>query len=236
MGTNEDPKRAEGPATAKTAAAIAALGLIAEGSVIGVGSGSTAAAFVEALGSWSGPRPVAAVASSLDTSRLLRAIGVDVTPLPPSGHIPLYVDGADGVDGLFRLLKGRGGAHTREKVLASAAEIFVCVIDDTKTVDSFAGCEVPVEYLPMARAFVAREIEGLGGVADHRPGFVTDNGNELFDVSGLDLSDPGYMEGRLEEIPGVVSCGIFAQRSPDVVIVGHTDGTSEILRLPESTG
>jgi ribose 5-phosphate isomerase A len=236
MGTIQNPGSTAGLAAAKKAAATAALGFIEPGSVIGVGSGTTAAAFIEALATWTGPRPVAAVASSLDTARLLHAAGIDVTPLPPSGHLPLYVDGADEVDALFRLVKGRGGAHAREKVLASAAELFVCIVDESKPVASFRGSLVPLEYLPMARSFVAREVEELGGVAVHRPGFVTDNGNELFDVEDLDLTDPGYMEGRLEEIPGVVSCGIFAQRPADVVIVGHADGTSEIRRMPGPTG
>jgi ribose 5-phosphate isomerase A len=220
-------------AAAKTAAAREALGYIEAGSVLGVGSGTTAAAFVHALEEWTGPRPVAAVASSLWTAHQLRAGGIDVTLLPPSGHIPLYIDGADAVDGAFRMVKGHGGAHTREKVLASAASTFVCIVDDTKVVDTLTGAVVPVEYLPMARPFVALEIEKIGGHAVHRPGFVTDNGNELFDVHDLDLTDPDYMESRLEDIPGVVCCGIFARRPADVVLVGHPDGSVDTIRRPD---
>lgn len=219
-------------AAAKAAAAKVALEYVDAGSVLGVGSGTTAAAFVRALEEWTGPRPVAAVASSLWTAHQLRAAGIDVTLLPPSGHIPLYVDGADAVDGALRMVKGHGGAHTREKVLASAAATFVCIVDDTKAVDSLTGSVVPVEYLPMARSFVAFEIEKIGGRSVHRPGFVTDNGNELFDVHDLDLTDPDYMESRLEDIPGVVCCGIFARRPADVLLVGHPDGSVDTVRRP----
>jgi ribose 5-phosphate isomerase A len=128
------------------------------------------------------------------------------------------------------MIKGHGGAHTREKVLASAADTFVCIVDDSKPVAALVGHAVPVEYLPMARSFVSREIERLGGHPVGRPGFVTDNGNELLDVSGLDLSEPGYTEGRLEEIPGVVCCGIFARRAADVLLVGYADGAVEMRR------
>jgi ribose 5-phosphate isomerase A len=229
--SDRDPRDGEaGSAAAKLAAATAAIGYIEAGSVIGVGTGSTAGAFIDVLASHSGPRPVAAVASSLETAHLLRAAGIDVAPLPPSGRIPLYVDGADEVDGSLRMLKGHGGAHTREKVLASAADTFVCIVDDSKPVAALVGHTVPVEYLPMARSFVSREIEKLGGRPARRPGFVTDNGNELLDVSGLDLSEPGYAEGRLEDIPGVVCCGIFARRPADVLLVGYADGAVEMRR------
>ena len=223
-------ERDEAIAASKKAAARAALEYVGAGAVIGVGSGTTAAAFIEALEDWTGPRPVAAVASSLETAHMLRAAGIEVTLLPPSGHIPLYVDGADEVDGDLRLVKGHGGAHTREKVLASAAAQFICIVDETKVVPALTGRAVPVEYLPMARAFVAREIEQLGGCAVRRPGFVTDNGNEIFDVHDLDLIDPDYMESRLEDIPGVVCCGIFARRPADILIVGHPDGSAETVR------
>lgn len=215
---------------AKRAAAQSALQFVEAGSVIGVGTGTTASAFIDALAAHTGPRPMAAVASSLETAHLLRAADIEVSPLPPSGRLPLYVDGADEVDGALRMLKGHGGAHTREKVLASAADLFVCIVDDTKLVEELTGYTIPVEYLPMARAFVAREIEKLGGRCAHRPGFVTDNGNELFDVYGLDASEPGYLEGRLEDIPGVVCCGIFARRAADVLLVGRADGSVETRR------
>ena len=215
----------DGFAAAKAAAAAAALRYIEAGTVIGVGSGTTANAFIEALRDWTGPRPIAAVASSLDTAHLLRAAGIEVAPLPPSGRLPLYVDGADQVDPALRMLKGHGGAHTREKVLASAADVFVCIVDDSKVFPALSGHTVPVEYVPMSRAFVARQIASLGGTAVERPGFVTDNGNGILDVTGLDLSDPTVMETTLEGIPGVVCCGLFARRAADVLVVGRSDGT-----------
>jgi ribose 5-phosphate isomerase A len=230
MSSKDLSGQTSGVEAAKRAAAQAALEFIAAGSLIGVGTGTTASAFIDALQSCTGPRPIAAVASSLETAHLLRAADIEVSPIPPSGRIPLYVDGADEVDGALRMLKGHGGAHTREKVLASAADLFVCIVDDSKTVEALTGRTVPVEYLPMARSFVAREIEKLGGHSVHRPGFVTDNGNELFDVYDLDLSEPGYLEGRLEDIPGVVCCGIFARRGADVLLIGRADGSVETRR------
>jgi ribose 5-phosphate isomerase A len=230
MDTCELKTGSDGSDAAKAAAANAALPYIVAGTVIGVGTGTTATAFIDALGAWTGPRPVAAVASSLETAHLLRAANVEVAPLPPSGRIPLYIDGADEVDPALRMLKGHGGAHTREKVLASAAEVFVCIVDDSKRFPALTGRTVPVEYVPMARSFVVRQIEALGGTSEHRSGFVTDNGNELLDVSGLDLRDPTAMEIILEGIPGVVCCGIFARRAADLVIVGHADGTFDTLR------
>ena len=230
MSMKDGVRATASAAAAKAAAARAALQYVTTGMVIGVGSGTTAAAFIDALREWTGPCPVAAVASSEETARLLRAIGMDVTPLPPSGHIQLYVDGADTADGDLRLIKGHGGAHAREKVLASAAGLFVCIMDETKGATSLVGQTVPVEYLPMARSFVAGEVEKIGGRLVHREGFLTDNGNDISDVHDLDLSDPGYMEGRLEEIPGVVACGIFARRPADVLLVGHSDGTVDTHR------
>jgi ribose 5-phosphate isomerase A len=212
---------------AKAAAAAVALRYIEAGTVIGVGSGTTANEFIEALRDWTGPRPMAAVASSLDTAHLLRAAGIEVSPLPPSGRLPLYVDGADQVDPALRMLKGHGGAHTREKILASAADMFVCIVDDSKVFPALGGHTVPVEYVPMSRAFVARQIAALGGDAVERPGFVTDNGNGILDVTGLDLSDASLMEITLEAVPGIVCCGIFARRPADVLLVGHADGSAD---------
>jgi len=229
MDTCDLPKEPGPSVAAKSAAADAALRYIEAGTIIGVGTGSTASAFIAALEHWKGPRPIAAVASSLDTAHQLRAVGIEVAPLPPSGRLPLYIDGADEVDPQLRMLKGHGGAHTREKVLASAAELFVCIVDDSKTYPSLAGQTVPVEYVPMARAFVEHQIAALGGVSTHRPGFVTDNGNELLDVAGLDLTDPTLIEITLEQIPGVMCCGIFARRPADLLIVGHQNGTFDTI-------
>jgi ribose 5-phosphate isomerase A len=211
------------------AAAAAALRFMRPDAVIGVGSGRTAAAFVAALAHLE-ERPAAAVASSLATEELLRAVGIEVAELPPSGRLSLYVDGADAADGCLRLLKGGGGAHAREKVLATASDLFVCIVDDAKPTESLAGHPVSVEVLPMAVAFVTRELSALGRVAT-RDGFLTDNGNRILEVSGIDLSEPEALECRIECVPGVVACGVFARRPADVLIIGHADRTvSERLR------
>jgi len=229
MDACELPDEPDRHNVSKSAAANAALRYIEAGTIIGVGTGSTASAFIAALEHWKGPRPFAAVASSLDTAHQLRAAGIEVAPLPPSGRLPLYVDGADEVDPELRMLKGNGGAHTREKVLASAARTFICIADETKLRPTLVGQSVPVECVPMATAFVTRQIETLGGTGVPRPGFVTDNGNEILDVTGLDLSDPVAMENALEGIPGVTGCGIFARRPADLLIVGHENGTFDTL-------
>lgn len=219
---------ADGVAAAKTAAARAAVAFVVPGSVIGVGTGTTTAAFVEALAR-SGRRPAAAVASSRATAHLLRESGIEVVPVPSSGRLPLYIDGADAVDPAFRLLKGGGGAQTREKVLATASDLFVCIVDDSKRVAPLSGVVVCVEVLPMAAPFVEREIERMGGDAHLREGFETDNGNGVLDVGGLDLADPLALECALECLPGVVGCGVFARRPADVVLIGHADGSVDRL-------
>jgi ribose 5-phosphate isomerase A len=141
------------------------------------------------------------------------------------------VDGADAADGRLRLIKGRGGAHTREKVLASAADRFVCIVDDSKPLDTLAGHSVPLEVLPIALDFVLRELAAAGARGVLRDGPATDNGGLLLDVEGLDLGDPERLECRLECIPGVIGCGVFAHRRADVLLIGHTDGSTE-QRLP----
>ena len=232
MDACELPDEPDRHSASKSAAANAALRYIEAGTIIGVGTGSTASAFIAALEHWKGPRPFAAVASSLDTAHQLRAAGIEVAPLPPSGRLPLYVDGADEVDPELRMLKGNGGAHTREKVLASAARTFICIADETKLRPTLVGQSVPVECVPMATAFVTRQIETLGGTGVPRPGFVTDNGNEVLDVHGIDLSDPSEVECRIDCIAGVVGNGIFAIRRADVVLVGHDDGGVDELGGP----
>jgi ribose 5-phosphate isomerase A len=218
------PQTQDPHAAAKRAAARAALRFVSKDALIGVGTGSTAAAFVEALAS-SADRPLSAVASSLSTAHLLSEAGIEVVPLPLDGRIALYVDGADVVDRRLRLLKGNGGAHAREKVLASAADLFVCIVDDSKPAETLGRHAVPVEVLPMARSYVTRRLVEIGGDVVQRPGFVTDNGNEVLDAHGLDLTDPGSLECRISCIAGVVACGIFALRPADVLLVGNEDGT-----------
>lgn len=216
----------QGRATArdgqKRAAAEAALAYVPAGAAIGVGTGSTVSFFIEALGRLpAGRRPSAGVASSEASAAGLRAsglpvVGLEAVPLP----LLVYVDGADEADPDLRLIKGGGGAHTREKVLAAASERFVCIVDESKLVPDLGAFPVPVEVVPMAAAFVAGRLEELGGRPVPRPDHLTDNGNVVLDVPGLDLSDPEGLEVELDAIPGVVECGIFARRRADLLLVG----------------
>ena len=206
----------------KRAAAAAALKYVERGTIVGVGSGSTSAFFVALLAE---RRDVlGAVASSEGTAAALRAAAVPVVSLAEAGPLALYVDGADEVDPRLRLIKGAGGAHTREKVLATAARTFVCIVDDSKLVERLGNAPIPLEVLPMAAPVVVERVAALGGTLLVRPGFVSDNGNAIFDVSGLDLSHPQRLEAELDAIPGVVECGIFARRRADVVLVGTPGG------------
>jgi ribose 5-phosphate isomerase A len=221
----------EARTVAMRAAADHALGHVEPGALLGVGTGATVGLFIERLAA-SDRRPAAAVASSRHTAHLLLAAGIDVEPLPESGRISVYIDGADEVDPALRLVKGGGGAHAREKVLACAAELFVCIADDSKVVPVLGSRPVPVEVLPFARNYVARRLGELGGRAVYRSDFVTDNGNELLDVHGLDLSDPCALECAIECVPGVVAVGIFALRPADVLYVGDGSGSVVETRPP----
>ncbi len=217
--------------SAKRAAARAAVEFVRPGRVLGVGSGSTVALFIEELG-LSGVRPSSAVSTSHATDALLHDIDVLVVPLEAVAEpIEIYVDGADEVDPVGRAIKGGGGAHTREKRVAKASETWICIVDDAKVVPHLGyrwavPLEVEADYLPD----VHDAVTALGGLSTVREGHVADSGNLLVDVSGLDLDDPAIMESRLEAIDGVVACGIFAHRRANIVIVGHSDGTVTIRR------
>jgi len=212
----------------KRAAAVAAIEYVPTGATIGVGTGSTAEFFIEELAA----RPgliAAAVASSEASAAALRAAGIRVLdPAAALFPLPLYVDGADEVDPELRLIKGGGGAHTREKAVATASALFVCSVDESKLVELLGRRPVPLEVVPWAAAFVAERIAALGGRAAARPGFVTDNGNIVIDVTGLDLSDPEGLEIELDAIPGVVECGLFARRRADVVLAGTARGVRRL--------
>ncbi len=225
----------------KRAAAEAAIGYVTPGMTIGVGTGTTAAAFIEALAARPG-LVTTAVASSEASAASLRAAGIAVAGLERAPSLPLYVDGADAVDPELRLIKGAGGALAREKVVASAAALFVCIVDETKLVARLGGgpaggrsdvpagdpAPVPLAVLPMATALVAGRVRALGGSPAARPGYLTDDGAAVLDVTGLDLSDPERLEAELEAIPGVVACGIFAFRRADVALVGGAEGVREL--------
>ena len=211
MSPVSDPKRLAGEK---------AIEFVEDGSIVGVGTGSTVAFFIEALGRIR-DRIAGAVSSSEQSTRQLRGLGIEVFDLNAVGPLPLYVDGADECDPQRRLVKGGGAALTREKIIAQASERFVCIIDPGKQVQVLGRFPLPVEVIPMARSLVAREILAItGGQPVWREGVVTDNGNWVLDVHGLRITDPVATEERLNQIPGVVSVGLFARRPADVVIVG----------------
>ena len=192
---------------------------VQDGSIVGVGTGSTVAFFIEALGRMK-HRIEGAVSSSEQSSRQLAALGIPVLDLNASGPLSLYVDGADECDPRNCLIKGGGGALTREKIIAQASAKFVCIIDASKQVDVLGKFPLPIEVIPMARSLVAREIVLRGGQPVWREGTVTDNGNWILDVHHLKIAEPVALERELNQIPGVVSVGLFAIRPADVVIVG----------------
>ena len=191
---------------------------VSEGSVVGVGTGSTVAFFIAALGRMSG-RIAGAVSSSEQSTRLLTELGISVLDLNSCGPLALYVDGADECDRQGRLIKGGGAALTREKIIAQASERFVCIIDASKQVELLGRFPVPIEVIPMARTLVGRQLEALGGRPVWREKIITDNGNIILDVHDWQIADPIALETELNQIPGVVTVGLFARRRADVVIV-----------------
>jgi ribose 5-phosphate isomerase A len=201
----------------------AALEYVRPDSIIGVGTGSTVNCFIEALVS-SGMRVEAAVSSSEATSRLLRAGGIEVVDLNQTGGLDVYIDGADEFDAHRRLIKGGGGALTREKIVAAASKTFVCIADQSKRVSVLGAYPLPVEVIPMARSLIARKMVALGGQPEWRKDFVTDNGNWILDVHNLDLVDPVGMEKAINNLAGVVTCGLFAIRPADLVLVAEEEG------------
>lgn len=213
----------------KRAAALEALDYIPPGAMLGVGTGSTANCFIEALGSIR-ERLDGAVSSSEETTRRLGRLGIVVRELNDVGDIDVYVDGADEADEHLRLVKGGGGALTREKILAAAARRFVCIVDDTKLVGLLGSFPLPIEVIPMAQSWVARQMVRAGGRPVRREGFVSDNGNHILDVHDLTIIDPVELEQRFNQLPGVVTVGLFANRPADVLLVGETSGVRVIER------
>jgi len=213
----------------KQRAAEAALDLIEDGSVIGVGTGSTVNYFIEGLASLRG-RIGGAVSSSEASAQRLRAHAIPVLDLNATGELPLYVDGADEATRGFALIKGGGGALTREKIVAAASRRFVCIIDDQKLVERLGRFPLPVEVIPMARGHVARRLLRLGGQPALREGVVTDNGNHILDIRGLSITDPVALETEINQIAGVVTVGLFARRPADVLLVGTAHGVVTLTR------
>ena len=210
---------------AKRLAAEKAIDYVEDGMIVGVGTGSTVAYFIEALGRIK-HRIQGAVSSSEQSSERLRALGIELLDLNSTGTLSLYVDGADECDPHKRLIKGGGAALTREKIIAEASRRFVCIVDPAKRVDVLGRFPLPVEVIPMARSLVAREILGMTGgqpvwrQSEDGRGVVTDNGNVILDIHGLAIVDPVALENAINQIPGVVSVGLFARRPADVVIIG----------------
>ena len=204
----------------KKRAAERAMAYVEDGMIVGVGTGSTVAYFIDGLAAWK-DRIAGAVSSSEQSTQRLRAHGIEVIDLNVAGTLALYVDGADECDPHKRLIKGGGAALTREKIIAEASRTFVCIIDPSKQVQVLGRFPLPVEVVPMARSLVARELLKLsGGQPVWRDGVTTDNGNVILDVHHLSIVDPVALEREINQIPGVVSVGLFARRPADVVIVG----------------
>jgi ribose 5-phosphate isomerase A len=204
----------------------AALDHVRPDSIIGVGTGSTVNCFIEALIK-SGIRVEAAVSSSEATTRLLQAGGIEVVDLNQTGGLDVYIDGADEFDAHRRLIKGGGGALTREKIVAAASKTFVCIADQSKQVGVLGAFPLPIEVIPLARSLVARKMVALGGQPEWREGFTTDNGNWILDVHNLDLVDPVGMEKTINNLAGVVTCGLFALRPADLVLIASDDGIKQ---------
>ena len=211
----------------KRAVAQAALEYVPAGEVVGIGTGSTANAFIDALATIKHTIK-GAVASSVATAERLKKHGIEVLELNETGDLAVYVDGADEATQHLHLIKGGGGALTREKIVAAASRTFVCIVDESKLVDVLGTFPLPIEVIPMARSFVARAIVKLGGEPVLRDGFKTDNGNVILDVHGLKIMEPTKLEAELNNIPGVVTNGLFALRPADVLLLGTPTGARKL--------
>jgi ribose 5-phosphate isomerase A len=207
----------------KRAVAQAAVGYVPIDSIVGVGTGSTANFFIDELAKIK-HRIRGAVASSEASAQRLRGHGIEVLSLNDAGSLPVYVDGADEITRHLHMIKGGGGALTREKIVAAASKKFICVCDASKLVDVLGKFPLPIEVIPIARSSVARQLVALGGQPKLREGFTTDNGNAILDVHGLQIMNPVELESTLDHIAGVVTNGLFARRAADVLLLGTTEG------------
>jgi ribose 5-phosphate isomerase A len=213
----------------KQLAAEAALAYVPDNEVIGVGTGSTVNYFIDALAARR-LRIKGAVSSSDSSSARLRQHGIEVLDLNAVGDLDLYVDGADESDPQLHLIKGGGAALTREKIVAAASRRFVCIVDDSKLVPVLGRFPLPLEVIPMARSYVARELVRLGGHPVYRQGVVTDNGNHILDIHGLAIAAPVALEQTINQIAGVVTVGLFARRPADILIVARDSGVETLTR------
>jgi ribose 5-phosphate isomerase A len=211
----------------KRAVAQAAIAYVPNDCIVGVGTGSTANFFIDELAKIKS-RIRGAVASSEASTRRLQGHGIEVLSLNDAGDLPVYVDGADEITRHMHMLKGGGGALTREKIVAAASKKFICVCDASKLVDVLGKFPLPVEVIPMARSYVARELVKLGGQPQLREGFTTDNGNIILDVHNLQIVNPVELETALNQLAGVVTNGLFARRAADVLLLGTADGVKTL--------
>jgi ribose 5-phosphate isomerase A len=214
----------------KQAAAEAALAFVPDNAVIGVGTGTTVAFFIAAL-PHCGKRIAGAVASSEASAGLLRKEGIPLCDANSVAKVPVYIDGADEINSQFEMIKGGGGALTREKVIAAMAETVVCIADESKLVNTLGRFPLPIEVIPMATAYVIRQLAARGGRAVLRQGLTTDNGNVIVDVHDLSITDPAKFECELNQITGVVTCGLFARRPADVLLLARPAGVDERRRV-----
>ena len=212
------------PEDKKRIAAEAAVDYVKAGSIIGVGTGSTVNHFIDVLAEKMGSEIRAAVSSSEVSSERLRAHGIPVVDMNEAGRLDLYVDGADESNRSLHLIKGGGGALTREKIVAAASSEFICIADDSKLVDTLGSFPLPVEVIPMARELIVTALRELGGEPRLREGFVTDNGNQILDVHGLQIDDALSLETSINQLAGVVCVGLFAHRPADVLVLGTDQG------------
>ncbi len=212
----------------KRKAAEAALEYVIEDEIVGVGTGSTVNHFIDCLAEIK-HKIKGAVSSSVASTERMEGYGIKVYDLNEVNGIEVYIDGADESDHYLNLIKGGGGALTREKIIAGASKKFVCIADESKLVDVMGEFPLPVEVIPMARSFIARELVKLGGRPVWREGFVTDNGNDILDVHDLKITDPVKLENDLNKLPGIVTVGIFANRPADVLILGTPDGARTVM-------
>jgi ribose 5-phosphate isomerase A len=207
----------------KKQVAEAALEYVESGTVIGVGTGSTANFFIDALAGIKG-KIDGTVASSVASAERLKGHGIPVLDLNEAGELSVYIDGADETNSQLHLIKGGGGALTREKIVAGASRKFVCICDESKLVKVLGAFPLPIEVIPMAQSYVARELVKLGGRPELRQGFTTDNGNIILDIKDLEIMEPCKFESELNNIPGIVTVGIFANRPADVLLLGTANG------------
>ncbi|TEW53766.1 ribose-5-phosphate isomerase RpiA [Psychromonas sp. RZ22] len=211
----------------KKAAAYAALKYVEKFSIVGVGTGSTVNHFIDALATMKNDIEGAVSSSEASTAKL-KEYGIRVFDLNDVSELSIYVDGADEINSFNHMIKGGGAALTREKIVSAVADKFICIVDDTKNVDILGGFPLPVEVIPMARSYVARELVKLGGSPEYREGVITDNGNVILDVHNLKITEPLTLENKINSIVGVVTNGLFANRAADVVLVGTEDGVKTL--------